>query len=506
LKNGQSIQAGGIINVDKDVRVRFAPSPTGNLHIGGARTALFNWLFARHNGGSLILRIDDTDQERSTEESTRGILSAMRWLGLDWDEGPDVGGSCGPYYQSQRSEFYTEAVGELIEQGKAYKCYCTPEELAARRKQARAEGKAPRYDGRCKKLTAQERAQKESEGYRPVIRLCVPDTGETVVRDFFRGDVAFDNDVLDDFIIMKSNGTPTYNFACVVDDAKMHITHILRAEEHLSNTPRQILIYEALGYPLPVFAHVSMILAPDRSKLSKRHGATSVEEFQDLGYLPEALINYLALLGWSPEGEEEVLSISELVRQFSLDRVGKTAAIYDVKKLTWMNGHYLNEKDLDDVIDLVIPYFREKNLIPQQLNAEEIAYLRRVVGAVRTRVKTLAEVADASEYFYKDDFSYEEKGVRKHFRKENAAEYLKKASEKLADLQEFDLETTEKAYRDLSEELGVKTGNIIHPTRMALSGRTMGPGLFDIMVILGKEKTLERLDRAIDFISSLDEM
>jgi glutamyl-tRNA synthetase len=318
--------------------------------------------------------------------------------------------------------------------------------------------------------------------------------------------VAFDNDVLDDFIIMKSNGTPTYNFACVVDDAKMHITHILRAEEHLSNTPRQILIYEALGYPLPVFAHVSMILAPDRSKLSKRHGATSVEEFQDLGYLPEALINYLALLGWSPEGEEEVLSISELVRQFSLDRVGKTAAIYDVKKLTWMNGHYLNEKDLDDVIDLVIPYFREKNLIPQQLNAEEMAYLRRVVGAVRTRVKTLAEVADASEYFYKDDFSYEEKGVRKHFRKENAAEYLKKASEKLADLQEFDLETTEKAYRDLSEELGVKTGNIIHPTRMALSGRTMGPGLFDIMVILGKEKTLERLDRAIDFISSLDEM
>jgi glutamyl-tRNA synthetase len=326
------------------------------------------------------------------------------------------------------------------------------------------------------------------------------------VRDFFRGDVAFDNDVLDDFIIMKSNGTPTYNFACVVDDAKMHITHILRAEEHLSNTPRQILIYEALDYPLPVFAHVSMILAPDRSKLSKRHGATSVEEFQDLGYLPEALLNYLALLGWSPEGEEEVLSLPELVRQFSLDRVGKTAAIYDVKKLTWMNGHYLNEKNLDEVIDLVIPYFREKNLIPQQLNVEEMAYLRQVVGAVRTRVKTLAEVADASEYFYKDDFSYEEKGVRKHFRKENAAEYLKKASEKLADLQEFDLETTENAYRELSEEIGIKAGKIIHPTRMALSGRTMGPGLFDIMVILGKEKTLERLNRAIDFISSLDEM
>lgn len=492
--------------MDNKIRVRFAPSPTGNLHIGGARTALFNWLFARHNGGSLILRIDDTDQERSTEESTRGILSALRWLGLDWDEGPDAGGAYGPYYQSQRSELYTEAAQKLIEQGMAYKCYCTSEELAARRQQARAAGKAPRYDGRCRELTAQERKEKESEGYRPVIRLRVPETGETKVPDLLRGDVAFNNDVLDDFIIMKSDGMPTYNLACVIDDAMMHISHIIRAEEHLSNTPKQILIYKALGYSLPVFAHVSMILAPDHSKLSKRHGATSVEEFRALGYLPDALINYLALLGWSPEGEEELLSLSELVRQFSMERVGKTAAIYDVKKLTWMNGHYLNEKDLDDVIDLVKPYFQEKSLIPQQMNPEEMAYFRQVVGAVRTRVKTLAEVAEAAEYFYKDDFAYEEKGVRKHFRKDNVAEYLKKASGKLADLEEFDLETTEKAYRELSEELGVKAGNIIHPTRMALSGRTMGPGLFDIMVILGKDKTIERLNRAIDFISSLDEM
>jgi glutamyl-tRNA synthetase len=324
-----------------------------------------------------------------------------------------------------------------------------------------------------------------------------------VVQDFFRGDVVFANDVLDDFIIIKSNGMPTYNFACVVDDAKMQISHILRAEEHLSNTPRQILIYQALGYPLPIFAHVPMILAPDRSKLSKRHGATSVEEFRDMGYLPEALINYLALLGWSPEGEEEILSLPELVRQFTLERVGKTAAVYDVKKLTWMNGHYLNERDLDDVIELVMPYFQEKNLIPQQLNDEEMAYFRQVVDAVRTRVKTLAEVADASEYFYIDDFSYDEKGVRKHFRKENSVEYLKKAAEKLTALQNFDLETTERAYRELSEELGVKAGKIIHPTRLALSGRTMGPGLFDIMVILGKDKTLQRLDRAVQYIENL---
>ncbi len=490
--------------MDKDIRVRFAPSPTGNLHIGGARTALFNWLFARHNGGSLILRIDDTDLARSTEESTRGIFSALKWLGLDWDEGPGVGGSFGPYYQSQRLELYAKIANELVDQGKAYYCYCTPEELAERRKKAMAEGKAPRYDNRCRDLTEQERIEKENEGRRPTIRLRVPDTGETVVQDYFRGDVSFANEVLDDFIIVKSNGMPAYNFACVVDDAKMRITHIMRAEEHLSNTPRQIMIYQALGYPLPVFAHVSMILAPDHSKLSKRHGATSVEEFQDLGYLPGALINYLALLGWSPEGEEEIFSLQELVRQFKLERVGKTAAIYDIKKLTWMNGQYLNAEDLDQIIELVSPYFRQKNLLPESLNPEDMDYLKQVVGAVRTRVKTLAEIADGAEYFYTDDFTYDEKGTRKHFRKENAAKYLELARQRLTNLETFNLETTEKAYRELSEELGIKAGQIIHPTRLALSGRTMGPGLFDIMIILGKEKTLKRLERAVQYINNLD--
>jgi len=489
--------------VNDTVRVRFAPSPTGNLHIGGARTALFNWLFARHNGGSFILRIDDTDLARSTEESTRGILSALRWLGIDWDEGPVVGGPYGPYFQSQRLGIYKDMAQKLIDQGVAYYCYCTPEELAQRRKEAMASGKAPKYDGRCRELSLQERKSKEAEGFKPAIRLRIPESGETVVHDLFRGDVAFSNDVLDDFIIIKSNGMPTYNFACVVDDALMRISHIIRAEEHLSNTPRQILVYQALGYQVPVFAHVSMILAPDRSKLSKRHGATSVEEFRDGGYLPAALINYLALLGWSPEGEEEIFSLPELVNQFTLERVGKTAAIYDIKKLTWMNGHYLNEEDLDRIVELAIPFFQRKNLISENPSQEEMDYLRKVVEAVRTRVKTLAEVADAAEYFYVDDFSYDEKGVRKHFRKENAAEYLAKAREKLATLADFTLETTETAYRDLSEELGIKAGEIIHPTRLAISGRTMGPGLFDIMVILGKEKTLERMERAVQYIENL---
>lgn len=486
-----------------DIRVRFAPSPTGNLHIGGARTALFNWLFARHNGGTFILRIDDTDLSRSTEESKNRILSALRWLGLDWDEGPQVGGPHAPYVQSERLPIYEKAAKELVEKGLAYPCYCTPEELAERRKQAMEQGKAPRYDGRCRHLSQEEKDKLEREGRKPALRLRVPDTGETVVHDFFRGEVVFSNEVLDDFIIVKSNGIPTYNFASVVDDAEMEITHIIRAEEHLSNTPRQVLVFQALEKPLPVFAHVPMILAPDRSKLSKRHGATSVEEFRDAGYLPEALINYLALLGWSPEGEEEILSLSELVRQFTLERVNKTAAIYDIKKLTWINGHYLNEADLDRIVELAIPFLQKKGLVSQEISEELMGYIRRVVEVVRTRVKTLAEIADASEYFFKDDFVYEEKGVKKYFQKAGVASLLEAAKERLAQLEVFDLETTERAYRELSEELGVKAAEIIHPTRLALSGRTMGPGLFDIMVILGKEKTLERLERAVRYIKDL---
>lgn len=487
------------------VRVRFAPSPTGSLHIGGARTALFNWLFARHYGGNFILRIDDTDLERSTSDSVKGIISALQWLGLDWDEGPEAGGSYGPYFQSERLELYNKVANELLEKGVAYYCYCSPDELAARRSLALEKGKAPRYDGRCRNLSSLEKIRLENEGRRPVIRLRVPEKGVTVVRDAIRGEVAFDHEVLDDFIIVKSNGMPTYNFACVVDDAAMEITHILRAEEHLSNTPRQILIYEALGKPLPIFAHVSMILAPDRSKLSKRHGATSVEEFREKGYLSEALLNYLALLGWSPEGENEIFSLQELIQQFSLERIGKTAAIYDVKKLTWMNGHYLNELPLEKIVSLAIPFLREKNLIPDEVSPDLYQYVFKVVGAVRTRVKTLQEVAEAAEYFFVDEFSYEEKGVKKHFFKPGVARLLEHAVQRLAQLHSFDIKTVEETYRSLSAELDVGTGELIHPTRLALSGRTMGPGLFDIMEILGKEKTINRLRKAISYINRIQE-
>lgn len=486
-----------------DIRVRFAPSPTGNLHIGGARTALFNWLFARHNGGKLVLRIDDTDTTRSTDASRRQILSALKWLGLDWDEGPEVGGPHGPYYQSQRYELYRKTAEQLVAEGKAYYCYCSPEELELRRKEALAERKDPRYDGRCRHLTPDQRSLMESEGRKPVIRLQVPESGETVVHDYIRGDVSFANELLDDFVIMKSNGVPTYNFATVVDDSEMRITHILRAEEHLSNTPRQILVYQAMGRPLPVFAHVSMILAPDRSKLSKRHGATSVEEFKEQGYLPEALVNYLALLGWSPDGDEEILSLENMVRQFSLEHLGKNAAIYDIKKLAWINGHYLNEADLSQVTDQVIPLLKELKFIPEKISHSSYLYILNVVGTVRSRVKTVNEIADASTYFFKDDFTYDEKGIRKHFSKPGVAELLSNARQRLEQLEPFNLETTEDVYRKLTEALGIKTGELFHPTRLALSGRTMTPGLFEIMVTLGKEKTLQRLDRAIAFIGQL---
>jgi len=483
-----------------DLRVRFAPSPTGSLHIGGARTALFNWLFARHNNGTFVLRIEDTDLERSTGESARGIVSALRWLGLDWDEGPEIGGPYGPYFQSQRLSLYAETAKKLLKQGQAYYCYCTQDELTERRQQAMKDGKAPRYDGRCRALSQDDRIRLEQEGRHPALRFHIPPSGVTVVTDEIRGKVEFAHEVLDDFIIMKSNGLPAYNFACVVDDSSMKISHVLRAEEHLSNTPRQILIYQALGRPLPVFVHLPMILAPDRSKLSKRHGATSVQEFTGQGFLPEALLNYLSLLGWSPEGEDEIMPLTEIVRQFTLDRVGKTAAVYDIKKLTWMNGHYLNEAELGGVVEQAIPFLRQKGLLPDDISPEQDEYITRVVEIVRTRVKTLAEIADASDYFFSDDFTYEEKGVRKHFSKPGVDRLLSAAGQRLNSLDLFEAQVLEDVYRDLSTELGVSTGEIIHPTRLALSGRTMGPGLFELMAVLGKTKTLQRLEQAVKFI------
>ena len=486
----------------ENVRVRFAPSPTGYLHIGGARTALFNWFFAKKNHGKFILRIEDTDTERLKKDSVSQILTSLKWLGLDWDEGPEKGGEYGPYYQSQRTEIYRQEAQRLVKEGKAYYCFCTAGELEAERELQRKKGKPFRYSGQCRNLAAKEVEQRLSAGEKHVIRIKSPQTGQINVTDIIHGKISFTHDEIDDNIIMKSNGMPTYNFACVIDDNAMHITHVIRAEEHLSNTPKQVILYEALGYKIPQFAHLPMILAPDRSKLSKRHGATSVEEFKDQGFLAPAIVNYLTLLGWSPRDEREIFSPEDSIKLFELNNVNKKAAIYDIKKLTWMNGQYLTSENLADIVKQTIPFMIKKGLITEQETVEHYEYISAVIHVVRERVKTLAEVADASEYFFKDVTAYDEKGVAKHFAKPGRLELLAAAKDALAGLDDFNLDTTEKVYRELIERRGVKGGDLIHPPRLALPGRTVSPGLFDIMVLLGKEKCLARLDQAIVFIKN----
>lgn len=486
------------------VRVRFAPSPTGSLHIGGARTALFNLLYARHNNGTFILRIEDTDTERSTEESTAQIIRSLKWLGLDWDEGPEKGGDFGPYFQSHRLDLYKKEVDRLLADGKAYYCYCTPEELAERREAALKAGRPPKYDGCCRNLTPEQKEKFEAEGRKHTVRLKMPEEGQTVVEDLIRGKVVFDNSVLDDLIIVKSNGIPTYNFACVIDDNAMELTHIIRAEEHLSNTPKQVQTYQALGYKIPKFAHVPMILAPDRSKLSKRHGATSVEEFRDQGYMAESIINYLTLLGWSPEGTEEIFDMDKAIKEFTLERVNKTAAIYDVKKLTWINGHYMRELDAGYVTDQTIPFMIKQGIITEEEAQEKYDYIKQIVEISRDRAKTLVELADTMTFFFKDVTEYEDKGVRKHFSKENAVKLLTLGADALEKLDDFTHDKTEETFRNITADMGLKAAEIIHPTRLAITGRTVGPGLFDIIVLLGKEKTAERMRKAAEWIGARD--
>lgn len=488
----------------EQVRVRFAPSPTGYLHIGGARTALFNWLFARQNNGQLVLRIEDTDNERLKEDSVGQILDSLKWLGINWDEGPEKGGDFGPYYQSQRQNFYAAAAETLVQSGKAYYCFCTEEELAIERERQRKEGKPFHYSEKCRNLSANEVRKRLEQGLKPVIRIKLPNSGNIVVTDIIRGTVSFKYDQFDDFIIVKSNGLPAYNFACVIDDHAMQISHVIRAEEHLSNTPKQQFIYEALGYEIPKFAHLSMILAPDRSKLSKRHGATSVSEFKEMGCLPEAIVNYLTLLGWSPtEEQSEIISPEQTIRSFSLDKVSKTAALYDIQKLIWLNGQYITEYDLEKLTFHAMPFLIQEGIISSLEAEQNHDYIVSVIKAVRERVRTLQELTEACRYFFEDIIDYEEKGKEKYFfKQDNVETLLSKGKECLANIDVFNVENTEKAYRDLMEELNIKGGLIIHPTRLALTGRTMSPGLFDVMVLLGKKKCLERLEQAIKFIKA----
>ena len=486
----------------EEVRVRFAPSPTGYLHIGGARTALFNWLYARSNGGKLVLRIEDTDTERLKEDSVSQILTSLKWLGINWDEGPEIGGACGPYFQSERKELYRREAERLLAAGKAYCCFCTPAELEAERENQRKAKQPFRYARTCRELSAEEVKRRISAGESYSLRIKIPKEGEVVVHDMIHGDVSFDLTQLDDFVIMKSNGMPTYNFAVVVDDHMMKISHVLRAEEHLSNTPKQILLYEACGFELPKFGHMPMILAPDRSKLSKRHGATSVEEFREQGYLPQAIINYLTLLGWAPGNEQEIFSLEDTCHQFRFEKMSKKAAVYDTKKLTWLNGQYLSTLTLTAILPEVKPFFIKAGLVDEKWLQDNEAYFERLVDVVRVRVKTLQEIVDASTYFFRDLTEYDEKGVVKHF-KPKAVTILNECIAGLEALPEFTLENTEAVYNAVAEKTELALGKVIHPTRLALTGRTVSPGLFDVMVLLGKEKTIQRMKEAIAFINSL---
>jgi glutamate--tRNA ligase len=485
-----------------EVRVRFAPSPTGYLHIGGARTALFNWLFAHKMGGKLILRIEDTDTERLKEDSVSQILTSLKWLGINWDEGPEVGGDCGPYYQSERLDIYKKYAEQLLAEGKAYYCFCTPADLEAQREKQRAAKQPFRYARTCRDLSKEEVEQRIAAGESYSVRVKIPLEGTITVHDLIHGDVTFNMDQFDDFVIVKSNGMPTYNFAVVVDDHLMGMTHVLRAEEHLSNTPKQLLIYEALGWEPPKFGHMPMILAPDRSKLSKRHGATSVEEFRSQGYLAEAIVNYLTLLGWGPGDERELFTLNETVDLFELEQMSKKAAIYDTKKLTWMNGQYLSELPLEKILPEAKAFFIKDGLVTEDWFTAHEEYFAKLVDVVRVRVKTLQEVADASTYFFKDITEYDAKGVAKHFKPESVA-ILEQCIAAIEADDVYDLATTEAAYNKIAADNDLSLGKVIHPTRLALTGRTVSPGMFDVMVLLGKEKTLNRLHKAVEYIKSL---
>ncbi len=481
------------------VRVRFAPSPTGALHIGGARTALFNWLFARKHKGELILRLEDSDSRRSSLDSAMGILDGLRWLGLDWDEGPEAGGDSGSYRQSERIDIYRKYLDQLLDLDKAYYCFCSSEKLAADKEAAQLIKADYKYTGHCQTISRNEAEQRIQKGECPVIRFKCPTEGITVVHDLIRGDVEFSNCLFDDFIIAKSDGWPTYNFAVVVDDHAMHITHVIRAEEHLSNTPKQILLYHALGWQLPQFAHASMILAPDRSKLSKRHGATSVQEFRDEGYLPEALINYLALLGWSAGEDRDFWKIDELIERFSLEGISRSPAIYDIEKLSWMNGHYLSQASAEDLAAILYKDARKRGFVSVGCEKKFI----RVVELLKSRVKTINEILDQGSYFFVRVSSYDEKGSQKYFQKEDSPAMLKEALNLCRESSFSSPENLEQELRQKADELNIKAGQLIHPIRLALSGRTATPGIFEVMDVLGKNECIHRINSAILYAESL---
>jgi glutamyl-tRNA synthetase len=491
---------------DKEkVRVRYAPSPTGFPHVGNIRTALFNWLFARHHKGSFIVRIENTDVARTVEGVVEVILDGLRWLGMDWDEGPDIGGDFGPYFQSERLELYQAAAKRLVEQGDAYYCYCTPQRLDEMRAEQTRLKQPPGYDRHCRQISATNHVLKFISGSRRVIRFRTPLEKQTTFSDIIRGEVTFENANIDDFILLKSDGYPTYHLASIVDDHQMQISHILRAEEWLSSTPRHLMLYKAFGYKPPHFAHLPMLLGTDRSKLSKRHGAVSITEFQTQGYLPEAMINFLALLGWSLDDKTEIMSLKELVDNFSLKRVSQTAAIFNREKLEWMNGIYIRNLSSKDLTRRLIP-FLERDLPPEVKRPISVEYVEKITPLIQERVKILEEVTGLTDFFFSGQPEYQsDLLIVKKMNRELAGKALETSLLKLRRLPAFNEETLEAMLRPLAEELELKVGQLFGTLRVAVTGRTVAPPLFQTMTALGKERCISRIRVAITKLKEMPE-
>jgi glutamyl-tRNA synthetase len=480
-------------------RVRFAPSPTGYLHVGGARTALFNWLFARRYGGVFVLRIEDTDAERSSWAMVEGIVDGLRWLGLDWDEGPDVGGPHGPYFQSGRLERYREAAERLVADGHAYYCYCTPEALKARRDAADAAGESWNYDRTCARFAPDRIAELEAAGTPRAIRFRVP-PGTTAFKDLVHGPIAFDNANIEDFVVLRSDRQPTYHLSVVVDDIDMAITHVVRGDDHISNTPKQVLLYSAFAAPLPKFAHVPLILGPDKRRLSKRHGATSVMEYERQGYLSEAMVNFLALLGWSPGNDQEFFRREALIAAFSLEGISSSNAVFDLEKLDWFNSRHINHMAAGDVIRRIAPMLKAAGFWQEAYGGAAREWLERVVELLKPRARKLADFVEHGRFFFTDAIEYDPDAAHRHLAAPGLADHVRALAGALAPVEPFEAPAIEAALRAVAGARHVKAAPLIHATRVAVTGQAVSPGLFDVVAVLGRDRTIVRLNALERFL------
>ena len=480
---------------NRQMRVRFAPSPTGPLHIGGARSALFNWLLAKKHGGKFILRIEDTDLERSSRESEENIKESLRWLGLNWNEGIDIGGPGAPYRQTERLALYQEYTQKLLDSGQAYHCYCSDEELEKERQELASKNKMPRYLGKCRNLTSEQECEYKKQGRKPTVRFKVPADQEVIVNDLVRGRVIFESNGIGDFVIVKSDGVPTYNYAVVIDDMTMEITHVIRGEEHLSNTPRQVLLYQAFGFELPEFGHVSLILGADRSKMSKRHGSTAVEQYKRKGYLPEGLLNFLALLGWSPTGEQEIFTLQELSDSFSIEHCAKNPAVFDPEKLNWVNAQHIRNLSDTEFYEFALPHLMSSGLL--LANTHERSWLVRVTATAKEHISCGEQISEHIKLYFYDEFAFENDEAKNTLSGEDAKKVLQLFKEKIWKAEDLEAETIKVLLKNLVQESGLPGKKIYMPIRVALTGQMHGPEMTQMLPLLGVERIGKRIDYAL---------